>query len=832
MSTQTTDDPITMVLDRLSGFRQSGNYWTAICPAHDDRSPSLSVAIGNDGRVLLKCHAGCTVEDIVLALNLTMADLFPHPREVGALSTNAGSQGWSEIVATYDYRDEDGELLYQVVRKPSKGFSQRRPDENGGWIWSLDGVRRVPFQLPGLLAADSAQPVLIVEGEKDVLRLELAGFVATTNSGGAGNWRPELNDHFKGRTVIIIPDNDSAGRKHASQVARNLLGVAEDVHILALPDLAEKGDASDWFAAGGTKEALECLIAIAPLWMPEDSDGVNADDSEENGEEAAIWREPTPIEDGERPEFPVEHLPGPIRRFTEQLARSTQTPVALVALMVLAAIAIVLAKRLVVHVRDDWYEPLNFYTGVALPPGNRKSAVVSAVSEPHRQFERDEAERMIVEIAQARSRRDLAEKRLEHLKRQYVKEKNADLRFALESDIDDLAQELATDPSLQVPTPPRLLVDDITPEKLAALMADNGSRMGVLSAEGGLADIIAGRYSDNDSLDLFLKGHSGEDVAIDRIGREAKHLRAPAITLGLAVQPTVFRGLFRHKEFRGKGLLARFAFALPISTVGHREITPPPMVLAVKLEYQQLILAALSLAPAQSTLVFSEKASAAFIDFQRRLEPRIGPSGDLGHIADWGGKLAGLVARLAGIFHTIHAIARNIEPSSKHITTASLLPAIRIAEDFLIPHALTVFGLMGADPAIEEAQRVLHVLQSWPELTFSRRDLHQKLRGSFPRPENLDPPLALLIDYGYLRVLPVEPKLGAGRKPSPHFLMNPLWHAQNTQNGRGRGPRSHFEDCVHSERGINDRNNTVNEHVLSTNGACDDPIVLYEEGII
>jgi hypothetical protein len=175
---------------------------------------------------------------------------------------------------------------------------------------------------------------------------------------------------------------------------------------------------------------------------------------------------------------------------------------------------------------------------------------------------------MAVTIAQTQARRAMEEKRLERFQRDYAREDDGAARLAIWSDIQDLVERLATDPQLQVPTAPRLLVDDVTTEKLAALMADNNGRIGVLSAEGGIFQTIAGRYKDKgtESLDLYLKGHSGDDMPIDRIGRPTKHLHAPALTMAVAVQPDVLAGLAAHPSFRGLGLLARFDYACPAAT--------------------------------------------------------------------------------------------------------------------------------------------------------------------------------------------------------------------------------------------------------------------------
>lgn len=155
------------------GLRQAGNGWTAHCPGHEDARNSLSLGVGDDGRWLVKCHAGCTLDAILVAAHLTIADLYP-PRP---------SPHEQSIAGTYDYLDEQGTLLFQVVRFAPKNFRQRRPDGNGGWTWNLEGVRRIPYRLPDV---KGHRTVFIPEGEKDVDRLWALGLPATTNAGGAG----------------------------------------------------------------------------------------------------------------------------------------------------------------------------------------------------------------------------------------------------------------------------------------------------------------------------------------------------------------------------------------------------------------------------------------------------------------------------------------------------------------------------------------------------------------------------------------------------------------------------------------------------------------------
>jgi len=174
-----------------------------------------------------------------------------------------------DILAVYNYRDESGALLFQVVRKAGKRFLQRRPDGDGGWIWQLSGVRRVPYRLPELLAAPEAAPVYLVEGEKDVERLVAEGLVATTNPGGAGKWGMVADSAavvLRGRDVVVIGDADDAGASHAAEVVLNLHGIARSVRLTVCPKPHK--DVSDLLEAGG---GIHQLITVDDTAEPEPS---------------------------------------------------------------------------------------------------------------------------------------------------------------------------------------------------------------------------------------------------------------------------------------------------------------------------------------------------------------------------------------------------------------------------------------------------------------------------------------------------------------------------------------------------------------------------------
>ena len=251
-------------LARLKGVTKSGDGYLALCPAHDDHNPSLSVTPGKNGRPVLFCHAGCSYDAIIAAIGLNRPDArrpdLPTKRQ---------------IVAVYDYFDEQGDLLYQKVRYQPKGFAIRRPDGDG-WTWKKGDARPVLYRLPELLKAKAdGQTIGIVEGEKDADRLHSVGLTATTNIEGASDpgkrpkWRPEYSEQLAGaHRVVILPDNDAPGRAHAAAVAQALTGRVADIRILGLPDLPEKGDVSDWLDAGHTAAELVELASAAPPATP------------------------------------------------------------------------------------------------------------------------------------------------------------------------------------------------------------------------------------------------------------------------------------------------------------------------------------------------------------------------------------------------------------------------------------------------------------------------------------------------------------------------------------------------------------------------------------
>ena len=252
---------------RALGGTKKGSGYMVQCPAHDDRNPSLSVD-EKDGKLLLKCFAGCDQRDVVSALR-DRGLWGEAAREVRPLRV----EGYSLITHTYDYRDEGGDLVAQVCRYIPKDFRPRVPLPDGGFRMGAKGARVVPYRLPELMASDS---VVLCEGEKDVNALAALGVCATTRPGYAGKWPDGFEQFFAGKHVFVVPDNDAAGRDKGEAAVAALYGVAASVRFCEVcADLGRRADVSDWLEAtelggAGVMAALgEFAVADAPVVLDE-----------------------------------------------------------------------------------------------------------------------------------------------------------------------------------------------------------------------------------------------------------------------------------------------------------------------------------------------------------------------------------------------------------------------------------------------------------------------------------------------------------------------------------------------------------------------------------
>jgi 5S rRNA maturation endonuclease (ribonuclease M5) len=767
--------PIEIVINALTVNAckptKTSNGYEAHCPAHHDEHKSLSIGEGDDGRVLLTCHAasGCSFEQIVAELGLKQRDLFADDR------SDKRADDFGTVTAQHVYTDEDGKPLLRVNRTSTKRFWQER-FYKGGVYPGLKGTRRVLYRLPAVIKAiANGDTIYIVEGEKDADAGARAGVCATTCAMGAGKWnRKDYSETLRdARSIVIVADDDPEGEKHADQVARHLRRYGNGGEI-TITKAAEGKDLFDHLAAG---HGIDELRVVAREQAAGNSDK----------EHSGGWESPVPlVGSAPLPKFPADALPDPLARYVADLARTTQTPPDLAGVMVLGALATAAGGRVVVEPRRGWREPTNLFLGAAMASGNRKTAVVQEVTDPLHVAERQAIDAARDGIREAQVQRDIAEQRA----RDAVKAaqsladnatpKEKEEKATTAEDLRKMAEEIT------VPTMPRFLADDATPESLASLMAAQGGRIALISDEGGPFDMMAGRYSKVPNLDIYLKGHAGSHLRVDRQGREGQIIDRPALTVAVAFQPGILPKIAAGEGFRARGLIARFLFSVPHSFVGYREIGAAPMDDKVAEEYRTLIQAlALSLADWTDpcVLTFSPYANDRLLEFERALEPRLAPGADLGTLADWGSKLAGAVVRIAGLLHLVAHLTNGHH--HRPISESRFLAAKRIGEYFLA-HAIAAHGLMGADEVVEDARHLLAWVKHEDVAHFTRRDAHKGNRAQFTRAADLDAPLERLEDHGWIRRRPdPEPGPQGGRPPSPTYDVNPaVTYSEDSQDSQ------------------------------------------------
>lgn len=487
--------------------------------------------------------------------------------------------------------------------------------------------------------------------------------------------------------------------------------------------------------------------------------------------------EPTPLTRSvDVPAWPVDALPKPIADMVNGVAEATQTDPAMAATSALSALSACTGGHAVIEIRSGWREPLNLYTVAIAEPGERKSAVQETMVSPIHAAEESLAAANQAARTEAETEKQVATRNAERLRTAAA---SAAANATPEQRRDALSQaQMAAlyAESLEVPSVPRLVADNITPEKVASLLAGQGGRLAVITAEGGIFDIIAGRYSKSNlpDLDIWLKGHSGDRLKVDRIGREPENIPHPALTLGLMIQPQVLSVIAARQDFRGRGLLARFLYARPVSKIGHRLIGAP-VASEVEAAYHDAVkdlatgMAAWS-GDNRAVLTLTEDARAEFERIEAAVEPTLAKDGELALLVDWGAKFAGAVARIAGIIHLAERGAATGTCSSVGVET--IKDAERIGE-YCKCAAINVFAEMGTDQITADAAYLLERIRHLRCDEVSERDVHvASSRSRFPTKAELKFVLAVLVDHGWLAP-PTKPESTGGRPASPRYRVHP-----------------------------------------------------------
>lgn len=550
--------PVERILSLLPSAKPNGSGWLACCPGHEDRSPSLSISEGDDGRALLKCFAGCSTESVVTALGLKPSDLFPdrnasRPRSttsakpksatppkgsrfptagaaVASLATKLG-----QPAGQWTYRDVSGKPVALVVRfnRPdgSKEFRPVSLHENGGWYITAPATPRPLYNLPEVATAET---VYILEGEKAADAIRSLGLVAVTSMNGSQ--APELSDWtpLLGKSIAILPDHDEPGRKYAEAVVEILhrLDSSARIKIVDLPGIPSKGDAVEWIESYGDAAAPETVRGEL-LRLVDDAEPIIAELIE--------------AEDMAFDPFPVDVLPETVRSFVTAGAKSLGADPSFVALPILAMLGACIGNTRRLVIKRGWAEPPVVWSVIVGNSGACKSPALELALKPLKDRQREAFKAHFDALAGFESAKALHERSLDAWKK----------------------NRSSTEPPPEAPLEPiaeRFISDDTTTEGLAGLLLNQPR--GLLNARDELAGWLGSfdRYSAGKGGDVakWLEMFGGRSITIDRKTGFPKTLFLPraAVCLTGGIQAETLKRCLGQSNV-DNGLAARLLFAYP-----------------------------------------------------------------------------------------------------------------------------------------------------------------------------------------------------------------------------------------------------------------------------
>ena len=391
----------------------------------------------------------------------------------------------------------------------------------------------------------------------------------------------------------------------------------------------------------------------------------------------------------------------------EAVAKVNQVDKGLPGSMYLAALSTCLSKKCQVDLGTHT-EPVNIYTCPILDPGERKTSTMNLMMSPVYEYQKEKAGEIIGDDEE----------------------------------------------------PPVYIVDDITSEALFKVMSDNNERMSVISAEGGIFGIMAGRYNGNGNgnIDVYLKGHAGDPCSNHRIGRKSQSMSSPSLTICLTVQRDIIREIGINRQFRGRGLLGRFLYCNCVHKAGYRKRQEESMPVSLIQEYRGHILGLMKMPLSLHNLNLSPEAQAAWDEFYNDIEADMQPGKQMSSMKDWGSKLAGAAARVAGLLH----YAEHGQQATNKSISVNVVNASAAVGAYYREHALATFGLMKENPEIESAKRILEYLIHHKPDMFTGRDVLRH-KNALKTMAEVTPGTKLLIERNYIR----ETKTGT-------FEVNPI----------------------------------------------------------
>lgn len=460
----------------------------------------------------------------------------------------------------------------------------------------------------------------------------------------------------------------------------------------------------------------------------------------------------------------------------------------MVAVAVLGIVSLSAMGNFFIEPKEDWIEPLNLYILVAARPSERKTPVLKEVSKPVYKYVKEENERKRPLYEQYLTQKKILENRVNDLITKASKGSKEKESVTM-SDVFEAQKELS---ELEEVTLLKLIVDDITSEAMVKVMKENDEKIAMVTAEGGVFGMLAGRYSTQPNMDIFLKAYSGEPYCSDRMGRAGETLEHPLLSLLLMIQPKVLQDALENRDFRERGFMARFLYTLPCSRVGNRVYDSQPIPGELRTAYYQMIKELLSIGEKRewqqenNTIRLSKEAYQLSKEFFNDIEKKI--ADDYEEIEDWAGKYHGQTMRIAGL---IHVIKYRLGAANRLLEGQTMKEAIQIGQYFL-DHAMAVFCMSGITETQEEkdARYLMKKIDAYyvgqnrqnrqNTQSLTTRELQRICFGHLKKRGNMQPGLNELIERGFIRI--VKQQTGKAGRPSEVIEVNPeYWRSKEEE---------------------------------------------------
>jgi hypothetical protein len=780
--------PVEKVLGGLEEYKEYGGGFRARCPAHQgNSSTSLSIKEGDDGRALLTCHASCGIQEIVDALGLGVVDLFAHNglpggssvKKVARKSSPATRVAGEEILTTddlpagtyWEFTTPSGEVLY--IQRHKGAYYQKVGEDR--WKKGLDAVEQVLNNLHELVdGVRAGKTIYHFEGPKDVeTAREKLGVVATT-SGGVKTWRSEFKSFYIGADVVVVPDNDKEGHEYAATVAKSIAPVAGRVRVVALPDLPEKGDLTDWLEAGHTPEEFFALVEAAETFETE---------------EEAPWPAPFAV-DVKLPdvmELDPSLLPTPLRGWARDVSeRMDNAPPDFAAAAAVVVAAALLGRKVGIRPKrhDDWIVIPNLWGGLVGPPASMKTPALEHAIKPVKRLaaEAQEAHQETLkshelDVMVADAEKTALKKKLE------ATAKKVATGGASRGNLDEVRQEIEDLEDPAAPSERRYMTNDVTIEKIAEILKDNPD--GILYYRDELMGWLrsldkAGREADRA---FYLEAWNGNgSFSVDRIGRGSLHVPAVCVSILGGIQPgplMTYVGDALEEAEKADGLLQRFQVLVYPDLRSYEPVDRWPDLEAKNRAYDALKgLANLDVEAFGAVaddegevpyIRFESEAQAIFDAWRADFEPRFRdgdlPAGIESHFM----KYRSLFASLALIFEAVDFVG-GVEGAGRTVGKNNALRAAAWCE-YLESHAMRVYSPM-FNTSTTAAKTLLDRIHAGDvEHGMKVRDIYNRQWAGLATREEVAAAMEILEEHGWLRRATVKPK-GGGR-PSEVVHVHP-----------------------------------------------------------